>query len=45
MKRLVPIMAGLLAFAGCDRAPPEPLVTVEDAVVTLPVLPGRPGAA
>ncbi len=45
MKRFVPILALLLAGPGCDRAPPEPLVTVEDAVVTLPVLPGRPGAA
>jgi copper(I)-binding protein len=45
MKRRVPILALLLACPACDRAPPEPGVTVEDAVVTLPVLPGRPGAA
>jgi periplasmic copper chaperone A len=45
MKRLVPWLVVLLASAGCDKAPPEPLVTVEDAVVMLPVLPGRPGAA
>lgn len=45
MKRLVPILAVLIAAPGCERAPPEPVVTVEDAVLTLPVLPGRPGAA
>jgi copper(I)-binding protein len=45
MKRRAPILALLLSLAGCDRAPPEPAVTVEDAVVILPVLPGRPGAA
>lgn len=38
-------MAALAALAACDRAPAEPQVTVEEAVVTLPVLPGRPGAA
>ena len=45
MNRLVPILVLLLACAGCERAPPEPRVTVEGALVTLPVLPGRPGAA
>jgi periplasmic copper chaperone A len=45
MKRLVPILAAAAALAGCDQAPQEPQVTVEDAVVTLPVIPGRPGAA
>jgi len=45
MKRLVPLLALLLSCAGCDRAPPEPAVTVEDPVVILPVLPDRPGAA
>ena len=45
MKRFVPILALLFVCPACDRAPPEPRVTVEDAVVTLPVLPGRPGAA
>jgi len=36
---------GLLALAGCNRAPATPRVTVEDAIVTLPAVPGRPGAA
>lgn len=45
MFRAVPILAAALALAGCERTPPEPRVIVEDAVVTLPVLPGRPGAA
>jgi copper(I)-binding protein len=35
----------LICLAGCNRPPPEPRVTVEDAVVTLPPIPGRPGAA
>lgn len=34
-----------LTLAGCNRAPAEPRVTVADAVVTLPAVPGRPGAA
>jgi len=42
---LLPILAAMPALAGCDRAPPEPQVTVEHAVATLPALPGRPGAA
>lgn len=45
MRAAPPILAAMLALAGCDRAPPEPRVTVEHAAVTLPVLPGRPGAA
>lgn len=45
MRSAVPILAALLALPACDRAPAEPRVTVEDAVVVLPVLPGRPGAA
>ncbi|MDQ4086835.1 MAG: copper chaperone PCu(A)C [Pseudomonadota bacterium] len=45
MRSAVPILAVLLPVAACDRAPPKPRVTVEDAVVVLPVLPGRPGAA
>ena len=38
------VLAASLALAGCKQAPPEPVVRVDDAVVTLPVLPGRPGA-
>ena len=45
MRKAVPILAAALILAGCDRSLPEPRVTVEDAAVTLPVLPGRPGAA
>lgn len=37
--------AALLLTSGCGRAPEAPAVTVEDAVVTLPAVPGRPGAA
>jgi hypothetical protein len=39
------MLAALFACGGCDGAPPEPRVTVANAVVVLPVLPGRPGAA
>ncbi len=35
----------LFALSGCDRRPADPKVEVTDAVVMLPVLPGRPGAA
>jgi copper(I)-binding protein len=42
MKRLVPIVAALL-LAGC--APGNPRASVTNAVVTLPAVPGRPGAA
>lgn len=44
MPKCVPILAAALAVAACERAPPEPAVTVEHAVVTLPVIAGRPGA-
>lgn len=43
MKRLVPILAALLATAGCGGSS-EP-VEIDQAVVTLPAVPGRPGAA
>ena len=42
------ILASLLlclALPACERAPAEPRVAVEEARITLPVLPGRPGAA
>jgi copper(I)-binding protein len=45
MKRIVPILATLLGVTACDRAPQPPQVTVENAVVTLPAISGRPGAA
>ena len=43
-----PILATALAAAalyGCNRAPAEPRVTADDVMVTLPAVPGRPGAA
>ena len=33
------------ALPACNRTPPEPQVTVQHVVVTLPAVPGRPGAA
>jgi len=45
MNRLVPILAALAMTPACQRAPSEPRVAVEEAVVTLPAVPGRPGAA
>jgi copper(I)-binding protein len=44
MKRLFALGIALLAGA-CDRSPEEPRVTVEHAVVTVPAVPGGPGAA
>lgn len=34
-----------LALAACERTPPDPAVTVRDATVQLPAVPGRPGVA
>ncbi len=48
MRSLVPILAAIalsVLSSGCQRAPESPGVTIEDAVVTLPAVPGRPGAA
>jgi len=45
MNRVVPLLAALICAQACDRPPQAPLVTVTDAVVTLPAVPGRPGAA
>ena len=33
------------ALAGCEKTPPAPPVTVRDAIVQLPAVPGRPGVA
>ena len=44
MKVHVPLLAVLL-LAGCSRAPEEARVTVKDAVITLPAVPGGMGAA
>ncbi|MDP9413430.1 MAG: copper chaperone PCu(A)C [Pseudomonadota bacterium] len=45
MRVLVATAVGLAALAGCSRAPEEPEVKVQRAAVTLPAVPGRPGAA
>jgi copper(I)-binding protein len=44
MTRLVPIMIIPLFLFGCGQPAAAPHATVTDAVVTLPALPGRPGA-
>jgi periplasmic copper chaperone A len=41
-KKCIVALAALVLATACDRAP---AVSVEDAVITLPALPGRPGAA
>ncbi|HEX8535743.1 MAG TPA: copper chaperone PCu(A)C [Allosphingosinicella sp.] len=44
--RLKLATAAFLALAACGKgAPPEPKVEVKEAMVMLPVVPGRPGAA
>ena len=44
--RFILATSALLAAAGCDQGPPPgPAVEAEDAVVTLPAIEGRPGAA
>ena len=44
--RLIMATAALLALAACNQGPPPaPAVEVDDAMVMLPVVPGRPGAA
>lgn len=44
--RLKLATAALLALAACNQGPPpQPAVEVTDAMVMLPVVPGRPGAA
>jgi hypothetical protein len=49
MKRLVPPLAAatflLACLPGCARAPEAPRVVVEKAIVTVPAVPGGPGAA
>ena len=44
--RLILATAALLALAACNQGPPpKSAVEVEEAMVMLPVVPGRPGAA
>ncbi|HEY0627185.1 MAG TPA: copper chaperone PCu(A)C [Allosphingosinicella sp.] len=43
--RLLLAATAALSLAACDHQPPEPKVEVEGAVVQLPAVPGRPGAA
>lgn len=45
MRTPVPIMAASLALCACGGAPEPARATIENAVVTLPAIPGRPGAA
>jgi hypothetical protein len=49
MTRLVPPLAAatflLACLLGCGRAPHAPQVIVEQAIVTVPAVPGGPGAA
>ena len=45
MRRLVPLLAVLTGTPACEQRPQTPVVTVEDAVATLPAMRGRPGAA
>ena len=45
MRSAVPMIAMLLTAAGCTPAPHAPEASVENAVVTLPAVRGRPGAA
>ncbi|WP_129791185.1 copper chaperone PCu(A)C [Sphingosinicella sp. CPCC 101087] len=45
MRKALPIIALLLLAPACSREPDPPGVTVENAVATLPAVPGRPGAA
>jgi periplasmic copper chaperone A len=43
--RAIIATAVFVALGACDKPPAEPRVTVEAAVVTLPAIKGRPGAA
>jgi copper(I)-binding protein len=45
MRVLVATTLGLALLGACNRAPEEPRVTVQQVAVTLPAVPGRPGAA
>jgi hypothetical protein len=45
MKKLAAMLALPFAVAACGRTPTEPVVTVENAVVTVPAIPGGSGAA
>ena len=45
MRALIVTACAALALLACNGTPDEPRVIVEDAVVTLPAVPGRPGAA
>lgn len=45
MRAAIATACAALAVSACNGTADEPRVTVEDAVVTLPAVPGRPGAA
>ena len=44
MKTAMTLLLTAFLATACNRAPAEPRVTVADAMVTLPAVPGRPGA-
>jgi periplasmic copper chaperone A len=43
--RIISATAALLLLSACNRQPEEPAVEVEEAMVMLPAVSGRPGAA
>ena len=45
MRLLLGLILAAGVVGGCNRTPSEPRVTVEDAIVTLPAVSGRPGSA
>jgi copper(I)-binding protein len=45
MTRAVPILVTFLGLSACSLVSTQPEVIVDDPVITLPAIPGRPGAA
>jgi copper(I)-binding protein len=45
MRLLLGMTFAALALHACNSPPADPRVSVQDAIVTLPAIPGRPGAA
>ena len=45
MRPILALALACAAQAACNRTPAPPQVTVEHVAVTLPAVPGRPGAA
>lgn len=44
-RRIALALSASLALVACERTPSDPAVTVRDAIVQLPAVPGRPGVA